>query len=49
MFPTRMTLAGCSIISVTGRSRLCSWSVSTATPSGPTTTTRGCSSAGPLA
>ena len=46
MLPTRITLAGCSTISVTGRSRLASASVSTATPSGPTTTTRGCSSSG---
>ena len=39
MLPTRMTLAGCSTISVTGRSPpTSSASVSTATPSGPTTT-----------
>src|SRR5712691_1205720 len=40
MLPTRMTLAGCSTISVTGRSPDASAaSLSIATPSGPTTTT----------
>ena len=46
MLPIRMTLAGCSTISVTGRSRLAFSSGSlpdVAMPSGPRTRTCGCS------
>jgi hypothetical protein len=44
MLPIRMTLAGCSTISVTGRSPPSSWgSPDLAIPSGPTTRTWGCS------